>query len=75
MQKIINFFAVSILMVVVFFSNVVPVWASPTLSPINNVAISQTYTANSQSDQIQKHLTLEKLVCRYVDGHKKCWHE
>jgi len=75
MQKMMRFFSASILMVVLFFSNVVPVWASSSFNPIENVSISQAYTANSQSEQIQKHLIVEKMVCRYVDGQKRCWDE
>lgn len=73
MQKAITFFSASILMVVLLFSNVVPAWASSSFNPIQNLAVSQTYMANSQSDQVQKHLILEKRICRYVDGQKRCW--
>jgi hypothetical protein len=73
MQKAITFFLASILMVVLLFSNVMPAWASSSLNPIHNIALSQTYMANSQSDQVQKHLILEKRICRYVDGYKRCW--
>ncbi|MDC0837765.1 MAG: hypothetical protein P5702_23855 [Limnospira sp. PMC 1291.21] len=75
MQKLMAFFSASILMVVLFFSSVVPVWASASFNPIHNVDINQGYTSNSQYDQIQKHLIVEKLVCRYVDGQKRCWNE
>lgn len=73
MQKAITFFSASILMVVLLFSNAVPAWASSSFNPIHNMAVSQTYMASSQSDQVQKHLILEKRICRYVDGHKRCW--
>lgn len=35
---------------------------------------SVSYASDSQND-IQKVITIEKLVCRYIDGHKRCWHE
>lgn len=39
-----------------------------------NQSFSVSYASDSQND-IQKFITIEKLVCRYINGHKRCWHE
>lgn len=48
--------------------------ASPTLaSNLDTKNIS--YSAVDEKNEIQQAIILEKLVCRYIDGHKRCWHE
>ncbi len=48
--------------------------ASPTLAG-NLDSTSISYSAVAQKNEICQAVTLEKLVCRYIDGHKRCWHE
>lgn len=76
MQKIAMFFSVFILMILLVFSNIIPAWASLSFNPVNKVAISETYTAISSTNPIKNHLIIfkkKKIVCRYVDGRKRCW--
>lgn len=72
-------FAISVMLLVV--GNVSPVWASPSFNQTHNFSVSNAYTSNSQQNEIKKHLIIEKsvkkskLVCRYIDGVKRCWEE
>ena len=78
MQKIAMFFSVFILMILLVFSNIIPAWASSSFNPVNNFAISETYTGTSSTNPIKNHLIVlkkKKVTCRYVDGHKRCWND
>jgi len=39
-----------------------------------NQSFNSSYGSVSQND-IQRATTLNKLVCRYINGTKRCWHE
>ena len=38
----------------------------------HNVSFSDISTSQNE---IQKVIATNKLVCRYINGHKRCWHE
>jgi hypothetical protein len=75
MKKLAMIFSLSVLIILLVVSNVLPVWASPSFNPTHNFSISNAYTSNLQQNEIKKHLIVEKLVCRYVNGKKRCWHK
>lgn len=75
MRKLGMVFAFSLLMILIAVSNVLPVWASPSLNQIPSVSVSNTYNSHSHKNEIKKHLIVEKLVCRYINGQKRCWDE
>lgn len=75
MKKLAMIFSLVISVMLLVVGNVSPVWATPSFHQIHNVSVSNTYTSNSQQTEIKKHLIVEHLVCRYVNGQKRCWDE
>ncbi|MEB3278273.1 MAG: hypothetical protein VKK42_05040 [Lyngbya sp.] len=75
MKKLATIFSFSLLIILLVVSNVLPVLASPSLNLTPSVSVSNTYTSNSQKNEIKKHLIVGKLVCKYVNGQKRCWDE
>ncbi len=75
MKKLATIFSFSLLIILLVVSNVLPVLASPSFNQIHNFSVSNTYNSNSQQNEIKKHLIVEKLVCRYINGQKRCWDE
>lgn len=75
MKKLATIFSFSLLIILLVVSNGLPVLASPSFNQTHSFSLSNTYTSNSQKNEIKKHLIVEKLVCRYVNGVKRCWHE
>jgi|SanBayMetagenome_1026888.scaffolds.fasta_scaffold15116_2 hypothetical protein len=75
MKKLATIFSFSILVILLVVSNVLPVWASPSFNQAHNFSVSNAYTSNQQQNEIKKHIIVEKLVCRYINGKKRCWHD
>lgn len=52
-----------------------------TLNPLSATSfpesstVSQTNLVNQENPQDYTKLQKQKLVCRYIDGQKRCWHE
>lgn len=40
---------------------------------LDNQITSQSQETSKNT--IQDHIVLQKLVCRYIDGHKRCWND
>jgi hypothetical protein len=75
MRKLLLIFSFSMLIILLVVGNVLPVWASPSFNQTHNFSVSKAYTSNSQQNEIKKHIIVEKLVCRYVNGKKRCWQD
>jgi len=75
MKKLAIIFSFSILIIFFLVSNVLPVWASTSFNQTHNFSVSNPYTSNPHQNEIKKHIIVEKLVCRYINGKKRCWHD
>jgi hypothetical protein len=64
-KTVIMAFLITILTVITASSTLAGNWDSESIS----------YSTVAQKNELQQAVTLEKLVCRYIDGHKRCWHE
>jgi len=59
---------------ITFFASANSLQASFVNNSLNHYT-SPTISINSQSTNLKKYTKLEKLICRYIDGKKRCWEE
>jgi hypothetical protein len=75
MKQLLTIFFLFVLTLFLAVGNALPALASSPISPAQNIAVAQTSATNSHQKEVQKHLVVQKLVCRYVNGYKRCWDE
>lgn len=73
LQQITAVFTLALLMGFIAFGNAIPAIANTVTSSVPSLSIEKIVNTSSNSQDIKRFTELEKRVCRYVDGQKRCW--
>ena len=72
--KIVVILTSVVIIFLIAVGNTLPALASG-ISTVPTVTVTNVVDSTGQGNPLQKHIVLKKLVCRYINGTKRCWDE